>query len=183
MRKNAGPWEKWSCLDALGLHKLQVKIAIRGADLLAVGGEMIYSTCSLNPVEDEAVVAELLRRADGALQLVDVSDRLPQLRRCSGVPTWHVVRSDRSGSIVREWGDFTDLERSRQWESVLPRADCRDMHLERCLRVMPHHGDTGGFFVAVLRKERPIVWREFESSDERRKRERAAAAANERRAA
>lgn len=24
--------------------------------------------------------------------------------------------------------------------------------LERCMRVLPHHGDTGGFFIAVLDK-------------------------------
>ena len=28
--------------------------------------------------------------------------------------------------------------------------------LERCLRVLPHHGDTGGFFIAVLRKVAPV---------------------------
>ena len=29
--------------------------------------------------------------------------------------------------------------------------------LERCLRVLPHHNDTGGFFVAVLRKTSEIT--------------------------
>lgn len=28
--------------------------------------------------------------------------------------------------------------------------------LERCMRVLPHHGDTGGFFIAVLRKTAPV---------------------------
>lgn len=27
-----------------------------------------------------------------------------------------------------------------------------DLHLERCVRVLPHHSDTGGFFIAVLQK-------------------------------
>ena len=26
------------------------------------------------------------------------------------------------------------------------------LHLERCMRILPHHADTGGFFVAVLIK-------------------------------
>jgi 16S rRNA C967 or C1407 C5-methylase (RsmB/RsmF family) len=33
--------------------------------MLAVGGKVVYSTCSMNPVEDEAVVSQLLLRAQG----------------------------------------------------------------------------------------------------------------------
>ena len=43
-----------------GLHPLQVRITLHTAGLLAVGGRMVYSTCSFNPVEDEAVVAEVI---------------------------------------------------------------------------------------------------------------------------
>lgn len=35
--------------------------------MLAVGGKVVYSTCSMNPVEDEAVVSQLLLRAQGRL--------------------------------------------------------------------------------------------------------------------
>ena len=40
--------------------------------MLAVGGKVVYSTCSMNPVEDEAVVSQLLIRAQGnySLQLL-----------------------------------------------------------------------------------------------------------------
>jgi 16S rRNA C967 or C1407 C5-methylase (RsmB/RsmF family) len=50
----------------------------------------VYSTCSLNPLENEAVVAEVLRRSRGNLVLVDVNDRLPELRKVPGMTSWKV---------------------------------------------------------------------------------------------
>lgn len=52
---------------------------------------MVYSTCSLNPIEDEAIVAHMLRIFKGSLELVDVSNKLVDLKRTSGVSTWKVL--------------------------------------------------------------------------------------------
>jgi 16S rRNA C967 or C1407 C5-methylase (RsmB/RsmF family) len=57
---------------------------------MQVGGRMVYSTCTFNPIEDEAVVAELLVRCGGALQLLDVSHHLPELKRLPGKRKWRV---------------------------------------------------------------------------------------------
>lgn len=50
---------------------------MKGLDLLKKNGLAVYSTCSLNPVENEAVVAEILRRANGAVELVDIHEKFP----------------------------------------------------------------------------------------------------------
>ncbi|XP_042913410.1 RNA cytosine C(5)-methyltransferase NSUN2-like [Parasteatoda tepidariorum] len=34
----------------------------------------------------------------------------------------------------------------------------KDLHLEHCIRILPHHQDTGGFFVAVLEKKDKLPW-------------------------
>jgi 16S rRNA C967 or C1407 C5-methylase (RsmB/RsmF family) len=62
MRKNAEVFAKWSPAGGNGLHPLQVTIAMRGLQTLKVGGLMAYSTCTFNPIEDEAVLSEVLRR-------------------------------------------------------------------------------------------------------------------------
>ena len=42
-----------------GLHPLQVRIALHACQMVKVGGRVVYSTCTFNPIEDEAVVAEV----------------------------------------------------------------------------------------------------------------------------
>ncbi|KAI8536301.1 hypothetical protein RHMOL_Rhmol10G0246900 [Rhododendron molle] len=90
LRKAPDIWRKWSVGMGNGLHGLQVQIAMRGLSLLKVGGRMVYSTCSMNPVENEAVVAEILRRCGGSVELLDVSSELPQLVRRPGLKKWKV---------------------------------------------------------------------------------------------
>ncbi|XP_057542157.1 uncharacterized protein LOC130820701 isoform X1 [Amaranthus tricolor] len=90
LRKAPDIWRKWNAGMGNGLHGLQLKIAMRGIALLKVGGRMVYSTCSMNPVENEAVVAEILRRCGDSIELLDVSSHLPQLVRRPGLKKWKV---------------------------------------------------------------------------------------------
>ncbi|CAN4126729.1 unnamed protein product [Withania somnifera] len=90
LRKAPDIWRKWNAGNGNGLHGLQIQIAMRGLSLLKVGGRMVYSTCSMNPIENEAVVAEVLRRCGGSVELVDVSSELPQLVRRPGLKKWKV---------------------------------------------------------------------------------------------
>ncbi|CAL9233478.1 unnamed protein product [Arabidopsis halleri] len=90
LRKAPDIWRKWNSGMGNGLHSLQIILAMRGLSLLKIGGKMIYSTCSMNPVEDEAVVAEILRRCGDSVELLDVSDKLPELIRRPGLKKWKV---------------------------------------------------------------------------------------------
>ena len=47
-----------------------MRILLRGLELLADGGRLVYSTCSINPIEDEAVVAAALEKCEGTVELI-----------------------------------------------------------------------------------------------------------------
>jgi len=90
IRKAPDIWKKWNAGLGNGVHRLQVQIAMRGVALLKVGGKLVYSTCSMNPVEDEAVVGEVLRQSGGSIELLDVSAEFPELKRRPGLKSWKV---------------------------------------------------------------------------------------------
>ncbi|GFH09075.1 SAM_MT_RSMB_NOP domain-containing protein, partial [Haematococcus lacustris] len=56
MRKAPDIWRRWSVTSGNGLHIMQLRIAMHGCRMLQVGGLLVYSTCTFNPIEDEAVV-------------------------------------------------------------------------------------------------------------------------------
>jgi 16S rRNA C967 or C1407 C5-methylase (RsmB/RsmF family) len=252
-RKNPGVWKKWSQLSSYGLHTLQLGIALKGARLTKVGGHMVYSTCSQNPIENEAVVAELLRASEGSLELVDPRADLPGLLARPGWSTWKILSEDRSRKQMKDYQkknndkmkmkrkefedknkdeesgeaanttqedatkeeepcsedpeeakkkqenddfeakekysvmtpfeptslDATDLKahidrtgllefqtfqdvpghlqrRVRQTCFPPTEEEAAQLHLEKCLRVLPQDMDTGGFFVALLKKVAPM---------------------------
>jgi len=45
----------------------------------------------MNPSENESVVAAVLKKFQGQLELVDVSGELPKLKRMPGLHTWKVA--------------------------------------------------------------------------------------------
>lgn len=246
-RKNPGIWKNWNALNGYALHPLQLAIALRGAQLTKVGGYLCYSTCSMNPIENEAVVAELLRSSEGSLELVERRSQLPGLIARSGLYTWKNLAEIKSNKEMKgyqkknnekmqarrkEWdekrkkenGNSSSTEVSSNVDESTQDADTKDetidennsikvsiqtqfqptsmddpvelkklvesagmieytssedvpevlskrirpscfppsieeakkLHLEHCMRIMPQDMDTGGFFVALLKKVAPL---------------------------
>ena len=85
-------------------HPSQVGLAEHALALVRTGGSLLYSTRSLNPIEDEAVVAELLRRSKGTLELVKTDSILEGLKRSHGLTKWDVVD-------VATWADVPEDQR------------------------------------------------------------------------
>lgn len=150
IRKNIDVWMKWNPANANNFHGIQTRIAKRGLELLAKDGLMVYSTCSLSPMEDEAVVASLLNQSEGGLELVDVSEKLPGLKSSPGLTSW--VMMTRELEVYTKFEDVAERHQTQIRESMFPPKNAADLNLQRCMRILPHLQDTGGFFVAVLKK-------------------------------
>ncbi|XP_014478444.1 PREDICTED: tRNA (cytosine(34)-C(5))-methyltransferase isoform X2 [Dinoponera quadriceps] len=158
MRKNPDIWCKWSPANGSNLHGIQYRIAKRGLEMLTVGGRMVYSTCSLNPIENEAVLHRILLETGDSVQLVDCRDLVPGLVCDPGVTHWKPA--SKNLQYYNAWEEVPE-----QWQTQIrpkmfppPADEASKFHLERCMRILPHHQDTGGFFVAVLEKVKPLPW-------------------------
>jgi len=155
LRKSPDLWKKWSPASGVDLHTLQLEIATHAARLLKVGGRLVYSTCSLNPLEDEAVVAALLRRSRGALRLADVQASLPGLKRRPGMNKWRVGDVFGWHDEGHTPGHLPNARKQRNvTDTMFPptETEAKNFQLERCVRVMPHLDDTGGFFIVAVDK-------------------------------
>eukprot|EP01127_Copromyxa_protea_P012839 TRINITY_DN3379_c0_g1_i1.p1 TRINITY_DN3379_c0_g1~~TRINITY_DN3379_c0_g1_i1.p1 ORF type:complete len:678 (+),score=195.99 TRINITY_DN3379_c0_g1_i1:14-2047(+) len=152
MRKNPDVWDKWNANQGPGLHGVQISITHRAFALLKPGGRIVFSTCSMNPIEDEAVVSALLRKFKGELSLVDVSHINPELKRRPGVSSWKVM--DRDGNWYEKHEDLPESLNRKLPPSCFPPTpeEAAEFNLHRSFRILPHDQDTGGFFVAVFEK-------------------------------
>jgi len=155
----------WNSNRALSLHALQTDIAKRAFGLLKQGGRLVYSTCSLNPIENEAVVAALLAAFSQDIELIDASDIAPKLKRRPGLITWHVFEdldesSNTGGTQSTYFGlrKLTAVKGSNMRNTIFPPSDPTiAAQLVKTMRFLPHDDDSGAFFVAVFFKKSSIM--------------------------
>jgi 16S rRNA (cytosine967-C5)-methyltransferase len=95
------PEIKWR-LKVEDLHDLQLRqLAILKSALgqLAIGGRLVYSTCSLEHEENEAVVEAALE-GTAEFKVADLKGELEQLRQC-GEMCWEDIASLLAGPYLR----------------------------------------------------------------------------------
>eukprot|EP00928_Gymnodinium_smaydae_P065485 TRINITY_DN4861_c0_g2_i1.p1 TRINITY_DN4861_c0_g2~~TRINITY_DN4861_c0_g2_i1.p1 ORF type:complete len:855 (+),score=219.88 TRINITY_DN4861_c0_g2_i1:36-2600(+) len=160
LRRRPHCWKSWTAEFALTLHAKQLQILCRGLHLLKPGGRLVYSTCSLNPVENEAVVAAALARFSGDVSLVqDAAAKLrgggdgAGLRYANELRTWCVPHPSDPDVFFRTWEEVPAELRKPAGplvQTMFPPASAAE--LGGCIRLLPHLMDGSGFFVAVFQK-------------------------------
>ena len=74
-----------------------------------------------------------------------------------GLNTWKVVSKD--GNIYSNWDEVKEEHQSQIRPNHFPQHDeVNSINIQRCLRILPHQQDTGGFFVCVLTKKALCNW-------------------------
>ncbi|CAB9528025.1 Multisite-specific tRNA:(cytosine-C(5))-methyltransferase trm4b [Seminavis robusta] len=181
IRKDPHIVQLWKPSQGHVLHTTQLQILQRALQLVRVGGTICYSTCSLNPIENEAVVAAALEQyakqqqeddnnKTPAVEILSLS--LPGLVLHPGISTWRVAEyrddkveesnddDDEDDDEIPKliWHDtYEEASRAKMPHAVpsmWPPSAKNSFHLERCQRLWPQDHDSGGFFLAVIRKNR-----------------------------
>ena len=144
-RKNPHVWSRWKPSGGRSMQKLQIDILSRATKLVKSGGRVVYSTCSLDPIENEAVVAEVLRN-DPSLKLISAHDLIPKLPASEGMTQWPVL-SDECSIVQNEQEEDNFLSPSeKEIIDALP----------LCMRVWNDESTAGGFFLAVIEKKSSV---------------------------
>jgi len=117
IRKNPDTLSHWSENLILSNSSRQKRMILKAFDMLKEGGNLVYSTCTFGPEENEEVVDYLIKNKDGVT-----------LERIS-------VKGFKTSEGIGEWGKKT-----------------YDFDVKKVVRIWPQHNNTGGFFIAKVKK-------------------------------
>ena len=144
-RKDPAVAKAWDAEKPFACAKQQKEIITQAANMLAPGGQMLYSTCTFSPEENEQVIAYLLDSREDMEVL-----ELPQMegfsrgltRTANSAKGEHFDRHNGSAQVIPRIGDHC------QDEEVDKSAQ-----ISRCVRIWPHKMNGEGHFLALLQKK------------------------------
>lgn len=176
IRKDPHILPNWVPSTSNALHDLQLSILLRALKCVKRGGIVCYSTCSLNPVEDESVVASALTQINEgtggkapSVEILPWPKGMNDVVQCHpGVADWKI--SDYIGDSMDEDEDEDEEKATLRWHAsfkdavgaqmehatatMWPPPNVESLNLDRCVRLWPQGNDSGGFFIALIRRNR-----------------------------
>ncbi|MBT7903059.1 RsmB/NOP family class I SAM-dependent RNA methyltransferase [Candidatus Woesearchaeota archaeon] len=107
IRKSASPVITWNPKTIQKISKIQKELMEHGFNILKPGGVLVYSTCTLEPEENEEVVDFLLKKFDNArVEEIELDiNRSPAIVEFEGA-----VYSDEVKKCLRIWPQDNDTE-------------------------------------------------------------------------
>ncbi|KAA6385945.1 MAG: putative S-adenosyl-L-methionine-dependent methyltransferase, partial [Streblomastix strix] len=160
LRKQKKIEHTFSPFDQLILHPIQMSILNRSIQLLREGGIVVYSTCSLCPLEDEAVVSAILLRWGKKVEIVDVQnhDEIVGYEQEQQQEERIQINEENKEDL---YNNINETENGVQKQKKNNKMKNKNKNKEKVKKVLPllkteiglsDWKDTGGFFIAVIRK-------------------------------
>ena len=139
-RKNPDVWNKWRPSAGKRLHSLQVELLSRAIKIARSGSVIVYSTCSLDPIENEAVISRILENEKGIeVEKIDNS----------------VLKGLTYQKGMKDWTVLDDQIKPTNDERYEPSRNSKiKKMLTNCIRIHQDESGHGGFFVAKIRVNR-----------------------------
>ncbi|MBQ1901106.1 MAG: RsmB/NOP family class I SAM-dependent RNA methyltransferase [Lachnospiraceae bacterium] len=131
-RKNELAQDEWSEENVRICHERQMEILDKAADMLAAGGQMVYSTCTFSPEENEGTMYEFLINH----------------------PEFHLVEPRKVPGMsdgVPEYLTMCGYQQEEIRENVAS-------ELKKAIRLWPHKIQGEGHFTAVLEKDGSLLF-------------------------
>jgi tRNA (cytosine34-C5)-methyltransferase len=146
-RKNPPVLSNWTVKDSASISALQYKILERSLQQLSDDGILVYSTCSMNPIENEYVINKALETNEYELHLNSSRIRYFGEQESSEEALKRVIVRKGITKFKYENYEFNNKE------------------LEKCIRILPQDQNTGGFFIAALKRKVPRAIKEHKHSE------------------
>ena len=171
LRKNKMMRKKWKIEFGLENHFTQYKILDNAVRQCKNDGYILYSTCAINPIENEAVVVAILEKYKDEIELINCSKKMRDMKRKfrEGLIKWKVcVDVDKNKNFI--WKEkYSDVKNNKNglikesmfhdiytYKNNHPTALFKftdPLNIRNCLRVYSHDNNSDCFFIAVIHKK------------------------------
>ena len=171
LRKNKMVRKKWKIDFGLENHFTQIKILDNAIRQCKNDGYIVYSTCAINPLENEAVICHILEKYKGEIDLINCSKKLRdmKIKFREGLIKWKVcIDVDKDNNYI--WKEkFSEVKNNRNglikesmfhdiytYKNNHPTALFKftdPLNLRNCIRVYSHENNSDCFFIAVIHKK------------------------------
>ena len=172
LRKNKGLRRRWRIDYGLENHYIQYNILDNAIRQCKPGGKIVYSTCSINPIENEAVIASILEKYKGKIELCNYNKKLNDMgiKFREGLTKWKVcIKWDNTNFNNNIWASKfeeaknckNDLVKETMFHNIYTYENYQKkalssfsdpLNLRRCIRLYSQDNNSGSFFIAIIKK-------------------------------
>ncbi|KNH09565.1 methyltransferase [Perkinsela sp. CCAP 1560/4] len=149
-RKDNTIQKRWDENFAVKLHPKQRAIFHRGLELVNSNGYCVYSTCSLNPIENECVFTRTIDEFGSSFVTVEnIPSVVPEFRFSPAISLAEIHGSHQVFETLENQINRVNGESAFTFAKA---ADTLRINPDYLGRALPHVNNSGGFFTTLLKR-------------------------------